>query len=949
MNKPRGPGDAPGPRGHSRLPDGSRKIGVASQVSGDLTLGVLTPFLGGWYFGGLLRGISRSAVVEGATVVAVQTLDAGTDQTEVEPSDLSYPVAWQRVSGFVVIINSVLPSYLAAIQDAGKPVVIISHELPELDCPVVVPDNGSGIREAVSHLVGHGHRRIAFAGYLGAKDIRQRYEAYRDALCAQGIEPDAGLLFPIEDNQMSSGEEAAQVLIGAGMPATAVITGTDANAIGLLQGMVSAGYRVPEDLAVIGFDDVRGAQYSLPRLTTVNHPVDTIGRTAVDLLVRRVRGETVPHGTRYVDTSLVVRESCGCRRDDTTEPPALPPLARMEAEGRAHFRERTHLQGILSKQYVVSMDLLRAHEEDPRRLGWLGRTSARAGCLGLWTDRSRPGAGDRRSEERSDEDGGSRPPGATSERNQRRPDPLLDLVGVYARDKPGAAQPLVTAASQFPPTDLLEVARQDADAVTFVVPVKVDGSDWGLLAVVDAVETRTGTGREPINHWAALLTVALDYQQVLAALRQQEERLRVAAQYDHLTGLPNRTLFLERLREAMRDGHEFAVLFVDLDGFKVVNDSLGHAAGDALLIQVANRISHSLRERDTAARFGGDEFLILLDGVADPYTPTQVAERLHAAMAPRFRLQGQEVVVTASIGITLGGPRYADPEDLVRDADIAMYWSKSQRKGSHALFDVAMHAKAVVRLQIETELRRAIERGELEVHYQPIAQLASGRTRAFEALIRWRHPTRGLVLPEHFLAVAEETGLVIPIGRWVIAESCRQLAAWQRTPGREDLRISVNVSNRQFWQGGLVDDVAEALRVSQLHPRSLAFEITEGVIMNNVGLARKMLEDLHNLGCELHIDDFGTGYSSLEALHRLPIDALKIDRSFVARLGVDAKSSALVHTIVLMGGNLGLQLIAESVETPEQRDHLLRLGCAYGQGHLFSEPVPAEEAERLIS
>src|SRR5688500_4165299 len=208
MKELRGPGDAPGPRGHFRLPRGARKIGVASQVSGDLTLGVLTPFLGGWYFGGLLRGIARSAAVEGATLVAVQTQDAGTDQTEVEPSDLAYPVAWQRVAGFVVIINAVRPSYLAAIQDTGKPVVIVSHEVPELDCPVIVPDNSTGIREAVDHLAGHGHQRIAFAGYLGAKDIRERYEAYRDALCALGIEPDPGLLFPLEDNQMSSGEDA---------------------------------------------------------------------------------------------------------------------------------------------------------------------------------------------------------------------------------------------------------------------------------------------------------------------------------------------------------------------------------------------------------------------------------------------------------------------------------------------------------------------------------------------------------------------------------------------------------------------------------------------------------------------------------------------------------------------------------------------------------------------
>ncbi|WP_345538579.1 EAL domain-containing protein [Phytohabitans rumicis] len=882
-------------------------------MSGDLALGVLSPFLGGWYYGGLLRGIARSAAQEGATVVALQTLDAGTEQVEMRnPPDPGYPIAWEHVAGFIVIINAVSPRYLAAVQDAGKPIVIVSHEIPGLDCPVVLPDNRTGIREAVAHLVGHGHRRIAFAGYLGAKDVKQRYDAYREALVEHGLPVDPALLFPLDDNQMSSGEAAARAIVGAGMPATAVIAGTDANAIGLLETLAASGYRVPDDLAVVGFDDVRGASYTLPRLTTVNHPVDGIGRKAVATLVQRIRGEATPTGRIFVPTSLVVRESCGCPRRD-------PPERRMEADGRDHFRERVHLQETLSKQYEVSMELLRGHEEDPRRLRWLARTPARAGCLGLWGDRDQP-------------------------------DPMLDVVGAYFRDKPPIAGPSPVPVSMFPPADLIDAARQSADAMTFVVPVKVGGSDWGLLAIVDTVETRVGTGREPFNHWAALLTVALDYQIVLATLREQEERLRIAAVYDHLTGLPNRTLFLDRLRHAMRQrGHDYAVLFVDLDGFKVVNDSLGHTAGDRLLIQVGNRISNSLREGDTAARFGGDEFLILLDGVTDPHTPTQVAERLHAALAPAFRLQGQEVVVTASIGITLAGARYAEAEDLVRDADIAMYWSKSQRKGSHALFDVAMHTKAVSRLRIETELRHAIERDELEVHYQPIVQLVSGRTRAFEALIRWRHPTRGLLMPDEFLAVAEETGLVIPIGRWILDESCRQLAEWQRTPGRDDLRVSINVSNRQFWQGGLIDDVDAALRKSALHPRNLAFEITEGVIMTNVTLARKMLEDLHYLGSELHIDDFGTGYSSLEALHRLPIDALKIDRSFVQRLGVDAKSNALVHTIVLMGGNLGLQLIAESVETEAQRDHLLRLGCAYGQGHYFSEPVPAALAERLIS
>ncbi|MEJ3744662.1 EAL domain-containing protein [Actinomycetes bacterium KLBMP 9797] len=879
----------------------------------ELTLGVLSPYLGGWYFGGLLHGIAEAAADARAGVVAVQTLEAGTGNIEVtEAPELRYPIAWQHVAGFVVIINAVQPRYLAALRAAGKPIVIISHEVPSVDCPVVLPDNRSGVREAVAHLVGHGHRRIAFAGYLGAKDIRQRYEAYRAALLAHDITPDPSLFFAAGDNQESGGEHAARAMITAahnlaatGLPSTAVITGTDANAVGLMGVLTNAGYRIPEDQAVVGFDDLRAASYTLPRLTTVHQPIHEIGQTAATTLLATLRGEPVPPGRTQLPTTLVIRESCGCPPPDEPVPPD-----RQAGEAREHFRERTFLQVTLSKQFEASMDLLRSHEEDPRDLRWLARTSARAGCLALWRERGLPSAPQR--------------------------DPLLDVVGVFPASGTATA-PLPT--SRFPPPDL--IGPTDGESMVFVVPVKVDDSDWGLLAIVDTVETRVGTAREPSNHWAALLTVALDYQAVLATLRQQEEQLRVAATYDHLTGLPNRTLFLDRLRHALRRRtREFAVLFVDLDGFKVVNDSLGHTAGDGLLVQVANRIVASLRADDTAARFGGDEFLILLDGVAEPYTPARVAERLHAALARPFRLHGQDVVVTASIGITLADERYTDADDLVRDADIAMYWSKSHRKGSHAVFDVAMHARAVTRLQVETELRQAVERGELELHYQPIVHLGTGRSRGYEALIRWRHPTRGLLLPEEFLAVAEESGLIIPIGRWAIATACRQLAEWRRTPDRDDLRISLNVSNRQFWQGGLVDEVESALRRSDLPASSLAFEITEGVIMDNVALACKMLEDVHALGCELHIDDFGTGYSSLEALHRLPIDALKIDKSFVAGLGIDTKSSALVQTIVLMGSSLGLQLIAESVETDLQRATLLRLGCAYGQGHLFSEPLP---------
>ncbi|WP_213454611.1 EAL domain-containing protein [Rhizomonospora bruguierae] len=979
-------------------------------------LGVLSPFLGGWYYGGVLAGIAEAAHRAGSTVLAIQTLDAGTDQIEVDIApEVRHPLAWEHIAGFVVVTNAAGPEYLAAVRESGRPVVLVGHEYPGVGLPAVRADNGTGIRDAVAHLIEHGHRQIAFAGYLRTADVRERHTAYREALAAYGIEPRPALTYEVDNNQVSGGDAAARMMLAAGLPSTAVIAGTDLNAMGLMRTLVAAGRVLPRDQAVVGFDDLRAASFAMPRLTSVRQPVDRLGAAAVATLTRLLAGDPPDPGRIEVPTALVVRESCGCPMPDgearavlaaapvnprhpatphrpttprepggggTTLPPAaevvrtelellfqhngrpeslvemahlvhqagreatLVPgrdadsvqqigdsiqsaiLTLMQTQGRAQHEDAMYLQATLSTQFEVSMDLLRSHEQDPQRLSWLARTSAWAGCLGLWAD-GRAGAD---------------------------PKAALNPVGLYLRERPGAAtEPSARIpVAKFPPRDLVDAAGSRPGRVVFVVPVKVNTSDWGLLAVVDSVDTRVANGRETINQWAALVAVALDHQGVLGALRMQEERLRMAALYDHLTGLPNRAMFLDRLRQAIarakrRPDRHFGVLFLDLDGFKVVNDSLGHSAGDRLLIQVAERIKSGLRESDVAARFGGDEFLLLLDGVEDLGRPNEVAARLHAALAEPFHLEGQDVVVTASIGIALSSARYSEAEDLLRDADIAMYEAKSQRKGSHAIFDVAMHTRAVNRLQLETELRQAVERGEFEAHFQPIVSLRTGRTMAFEALIRWRHPTRDLVGPDDFLPVAEETGLILPISRWILTESCRRIAAWQASGGRPDLRVSVNVSNRQFWHGTLLDDIREALERTGLDPGCLALEITEGVIMDNVDQARKLLEDLHALGCQVHIDDFGTGYSSLEALHRLPIDALKVDRSFVSRLGLDTRSGELVRTIVLMGRNLGIDLIAEGIETSDHRDRLLQLGCPLGQGYAFSRPVPATQAERLLS
>jgi diguanylate cyclase (GGDEF)-like protein/PAS domain S-box-containing protein len=442
--------------------------------------------------------------------------------------------------------------------------------------------------------------------------------------------------------------------------------------------------------------------------------------------------------------------------------------------------------------------------------------------------------------------------------------------------------------------------------------------------------------------------------------RLLEERLRQQALYDNLTSLPNRALFLDRLTQALanskrRPNHTYTVLWLDLDGFKILNDSLGHQMGDKLLVQVAERIRAQLRESDTAARFGGDEFVVLLLDIPDADTVKGVVGRLLEHLGAIYDLDGNEIVVTASIGVALSSNGYERPEDVLRDADIAMYRAKSSGRGTYAIFDSSMHATAMARLKTETELRQAIEpRGhdssQMELHYQPVVHLGTGEVMALEALVRWRHPLRGLITPLEFLQVAEDSGLIIPMGRWVAAEACRQLTVWEALEVLSpDVRVSLNLSNREFWSPLLLDHLDLVLQQSGVLPERLAFEITEGVIIDNLERALTVLHELHARGLQVHVDDFGTGYSSLQALHRLPIDALKIDRSFVAGLSHDERTAELLRTIVQLGNNLGVTVVAEGVETPSQHACLREIGCSWGQGYLFSAPVPAAGLEHLVA
>jgi diguanylate cyclase (GGDEF)-like protein/PAS domain S-box-containing protein len=429
-----------------------------------------------------------------------------------------------------------------------------------------------------------------------------------------------------------------------------------------------------------------------------------------------------------------------------------------------------------------------------------------------------------------------------------------------------------------------------------------------------------------------------------------EQQLSQQAFHDALTSLPNRALFQDRLEHALRQrGQTVGLLFVDLDHFKVVNDSLGHDAGDQLLCDVAQRLAGCLREGDTLARLGGDEFTVLMPDISGAQDAAVVAGRIESRLEPPFELPGQSVFVTASIGIATGVALHDRSEALLRDADAAMYEAKARGRARHALFDPTMQTRAVTRLAIETDLRRAIDNDQLELHYQPIMWLQGSKIVGVEALVRWRRPDSTLVPPGEFVPVAEETGLIRPIGRWVLHEACRQLARWRsELPQAAGLAMSVNVSAHQLQDASIVEDVESALRETGLDAGSLILELTESAVVETLEEALPTLQQLRWMSVQLAMDDFGTGYSSLSSLSRLPLDILKIDQSFVARLDQDAEGRAVVYAIISLATALGVRVTGEGIETASQLSTLVELDCNYGQGFLLGRPAPPDELAAML-
>jgi diguanylate cyclase (GGDEF)-like protein len=491
---------------------------------------------------------------------------------------------------------------------------------------------------------------------------------------------------------------------------------------------------------------------------------------------------------------------------------------------------------------------------------------------------------------------------------------------------------------------------------------------WDLASAISRtaslVTTAQPSSPTTVSRSDEIGTLMASFNRMIATIEQQSdeinqfpkrlEQLTRQAFRDPLTNLPNRALFMDRLTHgltrAQRRHEHLAVLFLDLDRFKVVNDTLGHTVGDQLLVEVSRRLTSALRPGDTVARLGGDEFGILLEDVADAETAETVAVRVEESLGKSYHFEGREVFVTASIGIALSSAKLGLPEEILRDADLAMYHAKAKGKARHEVFDGSMSAPALDRMDLEMDLRSAISRHEFRLHYQPILRLDTGKITEVEALIRWQHEKRGLLQPDEFIGLTEETGLIVPIGQWVLSEACKQARIWQiEYPTTPPLVMSVNLSAKQFQNPKLVEEITQALDESGLAASCLKLEITESTVMQDAPVTLTKLNELKGLGVRLAIDDFGTGYSSLGYLKRFPVDTLKIDRSFVKGLSPDGGDSAIVRAVVTVAKSLNMDVTAEGVETEGQLAELRALGCDRWQGFLFARPVSAERVAPLLA
>ncbi|MFC5531134.1 EAL domain-containing protein [Cohnella yongneupensis] len=995
-------------------------------------IGLIATHLDGEYYGRIIPDIHQHVRSKNSRLFAIQSSDENLGITRLED-----PVAFHLIDAWILVLPAASSSFQELLNKSGKPVVGVGFQPPTLHAHSVVVSNHDSMRQAVLHLIdAHGHERIAFIGNLDQYDLYERYLGYRAALSERGISFDERLVIKTDDNLLEGGARATELLLSrhGGLGFTALVGGTDLNAIGAINALRESGYSVPGDAAIIGFDDIPQAATNYPSLTTVLQSFDALAKEVVKRVFTLLEGRPYESNLTYVPAHFKPRASCGC-----VDPALATTPEEIGKISQSLSQLRTSLHQITTNNYQMTRALIMATKAEKIHISNLFWNLAHWGCLALWETDKRGG---RRLvvKQTFSKRGDTLPPIGEAYRLEEFPSlsylpptaqpggedmvilhrvmsemqdwgyialctPLDPLNNFVANDLTRHSFSILAVAMER--DMLVHQIRSFAEKLELVARTTNDGIwDWNLatnkiewnarahkllsaasVTVTDAPRSflahihpedqaavreafrKTLTQKAPIQ--SEFRVVGAGGQQIWVYLagdcirdtmtgavriigsltditekKTNEARIIQMAYHDALTGLPNRTFFQERLRKTMVDrelgGGTMAVFMIDLDRFKIVNDTLGHQVGDSLLVRVANLLKECVSDKDLIARLGGDEFIVMLSSIESEEEVARVADLMLEKLSEPVVLEGTRFFLSASIGVSMYPSQGVDSETLIKFADLAMYQSKKNGGNRLGYYTENLSSQQVERVSLENGLRHALERGEFVLHYQPQISLATGKILGAEALIRWQMPGGRLVQPNEFIPFAEESGLIIPIGQWVLEQACVACKQWI-ADGMLLAVISVNISSQQFQRGDFPELVRQVLRNTGIQPYNLCLEITEHMAVMNMEHSIQVLNELVEIGVKIAIDDFGIGQSSLILLKRLPVHTVKIDPSFIFHMTDDAADAAIAKGIIDMSHGLGLSVTAEGVETEEQIFHLQQLGCDRIQGYYTGRPMSSEQ------
>jgi diguanylate cyclase (GGDEF)-like protein len=859
-----------------------------------MTIGIIAKHIEGYINGNIIAGVYAAAKKEQARTIAVRTMY----NNDINYPKYDNPLAMEVVDGWIVVNDAVDAHFFERMRVAGIPVVSVNRTVQQV--PSITTDNFQGMYDSVEHMIRHGHRRIAFIGEMSNPNTMLRLNGYVQALQDYGIEVDKRLVFDSNTFNNYGGHHAVELLLDQGTPFSCIVATSDRIGIGAMEKLCRAGLRVPEDIAIIGYNDI--PYTSKIGMSTVFHPGYEMGVKSAETIIRLIQGNDVEE-CFSIKANLVVRTTCGCG------------LTHSRGERIEEETDFNHLQDLVDNYQEIGSTLLRSGMMNLRDISWM--TNVKLSCLALWKE----------------QDGLKQ----------------LHIDQFYANDRRYDSLPIQTyRTEQFPPDELFDFVQGGSDFL-WISMIRTHQREWGLLALSgnSFVENqREKMSISMMSHVLDSLAAILERDELLAESKAIEEQVRYMAYHDALTGLLNRSALQEIvpswLEDVRRHQVKAAIILLDLDRFKFINDSYGHQLGDQLIIQVAERLKQQAFPAGSILfRLGGDEFVVLLPRIYSTEAAVAAGQGVIDLFRSAFQIGSYEFHVNCSLGISIFPDDGEDMNELIRHADMAMYRAKAKGSNQWELFHQEMNERTIQIMEMESGMRRALVKHEFSLHYQPQMDTATNQLFGFEALIRWNSPERGFIPPMEFIPIAEETGLILPIGEWVLREACYQMKRWQIYTSTSRLKCSINISGRQFEQRDFIAQLRHILDETGLHPSSLCLEITESMAIQDVNFCISQLAELNQLGIGIALDDFGTGYSSLAILGKLPIQYVKIDRSFISNVTENRSDHAIVQAVVSLASSLQIDVIAEGVEDAEQRKSLQHMGCRYYQGYLVSPPIPA--------